>query len=839
VHGVVWVLVALLAGRLVSVAGLAVLARWLAPADFGLLAFALVYITYVETVGDLGAGMAVIYWPSRRREAAQVAFALNMGTGLLWLALTLALAPAVAAFFGNPSGTAILRALAWTFPLKALGNTHDALCQKDLRFKARVVPELALGVAKAAVSVALAAAGLGVWSLVWGQLAGTALWTAILWRVVEWRPRWWWPEGLLRPMLSYGRGIVAVNVLAAVVHHADLVVVGRMLGPTALGLYHVASKVPEMTITMVMWAVSRVLFPSLARARTEGRGAAETYLTALRYSSLLTVPAAVALALLAEPIVLVLFGPQWTAAAPVLRALAVAAGLRSMGTQAGDVLKAAGRPGVLAALGALRAVLLLPAMILAAPTGPAAVATVMAVVTGATMLINVGVAGRVAGVPLRAAAAAVRGSIVAGVAVGACLLAWTALLGPAREPLSLTLTLAAGALGYLAALRMAGPDVLARVLGTTGRSAVAGRFLVPLETGPLRYFHHSLLVPYLARERIAHRLPFPIGAPLLVDRGRRPVPAAGALAAAVSRPDSGLLRGTPLEGRAGLRAIVAHDAPGAGRERLVAFVFEPQARRPAAVLKVRAAGGPGPSLRTEWDALRRAAGLPPPLARTVPAALAFQETDGTEVLVQGWVPGRSAYAEMHASWWPADRPSRHLEGAAHWLARFHAATRVGGAAAAPGSRPRAAGHGDFWARNTLWRDGRLTGVVDWECSRDAAAPEEDLFHFPLTYGLSYPWSRKRETPVEDAFRLTFLAQNAVSRAVGRYFLVYCAEAGLEVGALPSLFAAFLSGSWSRRPGPAAKSGPRLVALLEERGPSVFSTLAAEEERGLDPARAQA
>ena len=843
-HGIAWVLFALVAGRLVSVAALAVLARWLAPADFGLLAFALVYLAYVETVGDLGAGMALIYWPGRRRETAQVAFLMNLGMSFLWLGLTLAVAPAVAAFFGNPAGTPILRTLAWAFPLKALGNTHDALCQKELRFKARVVPELGLAAVKAVVSVTLAAAGLGVWSLVWGHLAGTALWTALLWRVVDWRPGREWPRDLVGPMLRYGRGIVAVNLLAAVVHHADLVVVGRMLGPTALGLYHVASKVPEMSITMVMWAVSRVLFPTLARARREGRGAAGTYLAALRYGSLVTIPAAVALALLAEPLVLVLFGPGWTAAAPVLRALAVAAGLRSIGTQAGDVLKAAGRPGLLAALGGLRAALLLAALVVAAPAGPAAVAWAVAAVTGMTMLVNLAVAGRVGGIASRDVVVAVRGSVLAGAAVGAVLWAWTSFIGGANGPVGLACALLAAGAVYFTALTVAGPDMLVRALGRGscaggGAAAMAGRFLVPLEAGPLRYFHRLLLVPYHGRQRLARRLPFHLGAPLMVDPSRRPAPAAVALAEAVSRPGSGLFHGTPLEGRAGLRAIVAHDAPETGRDRLVAFVFERGARRPAAVLKVRAANGPGPSLRREWEALRRGAGWPAPLARTVPAALAFHERDGTEVLLQGVVPGRSAYAEMHASLWPRAALGRHFEGAAHWLARFHAATRVDDATGTQAAVPRAAGHGDFWARNVLWRDGHVAGVVDWECYREQAAPEEDLFHFPLTYGLGYPWSRKRDTPTEEAFRLTFLADNPLSRAVGRYFRVYCAETGLPVATLQSRLADHVATSWASRADPEGRCAAALVALLARGGPSVFTALGATEERGLKPARAQA
>jgi lipopolysaccharide exporter len=461
--GVIWTLAATAAGRILTFAALAVLARLLAPADFGLMAFALVYITYVETVGDLGTGAALIYWPAWREDAAQMAFVLNVAMGAFWFAVTMLGAPAVAAFFGNPAGADILTALAWTFPLKALGNTHDALCQKDLRFKARLAPELGMAVVKGVVSVAAASAGLGVWSLVWGQLAGTAAWTALLWRVVPWRPRLRWPADLFAPMLAYGRGIVAVNLLAAVVHHADAIVVGRMLGASALGLYHVAYKVPEAAIIMVMWAVSRVLFPALARARAEGRAPAETYLAALRYTSLFTVPASITVALLAEPLVLVLFGAPWAAATPILSVLAISAGLRSLGNHAGDVLKAAGRPGLLAALAVVRALVLVPALVVAARWGAVAVAATMAVVTGATLTASVIVAGRVAHIPLRAVWRAMRGSVVTAAVVGAALWAWTWIVGPATDAVSLGLAMGVAAMTYFTVLKQVCPEALALI----------------------------------------------------------------------------------------------------------------------------------------------------------------------------------------------------------------------------------------------------------------------------------------------------------------------------------------------------------------------------------------
>jgi PST family polysaccharide transporter len=839
---VLWVVLATMAGRLLSLAALAALARLLTPSDFGLLAFALVYITYAETVGDLGAGMALIYWPGRREDAAQVAFALNVGMGLAWFALTLAVAPAVAGFFGNPSGADVLRALAWSFPLKALGNTHDALCQKDLRFKARALPELGLAAAKGLVAVALAAAGFGVWSLVWGQLAGTALWTALLWRVVPWRPDRRWPEGLLGPMLAYGRGMVAVNVLAAVVHHADLVVVGRMLGATALGLYHVAYKVPEMTITVVMWAVSRVLFPAMSRARAEGRSSIETYLAALRYSSLLTVPAAVALPLLAEPLVHMLFGKPWTGAAPVLSALAAYAGLRSLGTQAGDVLKAAGRPDVLAGLGLARALVLIPALVLAARSGAVAVALVMAGVAGLAAIANVGVAARIAQVPLRGVASALRGGLVTGAAVGAALWSWTAIVGPPRHPPALALAMTLGAVAFVLTLPLVCPELVARIARGYAGYGVAGRFLVPLEGAPLNYFHRVLFVPYRVRDRVARWLPAAVGVRLVLDQ-RVASAGADALTLALGAPLGELLRDTPLEGRTGLRAIVLRDPAAAGRGQVVAFLFAEGDEHPAAVLKQRpivkdAAAG----LAREWGALCRAAALPPDLRASVPRPLDFRTCEGTELLLLSCVPGVSAYAQMRSAVRPQRHLREHFEQAASWLARFHSKTR---GVEAPASAPRqalaaCAAHGDFWARNVLFQDGRLTGVVDWEHGREEALPHEDLFHFPLTYGLSYPWAGRRPVRPEDAFRFTFLADNALSRAVTRYFRRYCADTGLAPAALPALFETYLATCWwSHHAGHEGALSPRFQAMLVDGEPLVFSRVLVSDGRGLQPLRAGA
>lgn len=427
-RSVVWALCGTMAGKLVWLGALALLTRHLAPAEFGLVAFGLVTITYLESIGDLGASAALVFWPPEDRadlhHTAQATFWVNVAMGLGFFVLLQVAAPHVASFFHHPEGTAILRALAWGIPLKFLGNTHDALLRKELRFRARALPETGLSIAKSAVAIPFALAGHGAWSLVWGQLAGLAGWTALLWRLERWRPRLSVAGPRLRQVLEYGRGIVAVNLVAAVVHHADLVVVGRMLGATALGFYQVAYKLPEMTLALGIWVAGKVLFPTLAKLKGSGGDLALGLRSAVRYASAVLLPAAVGLAFLAAPVVDLLFGLEWRPAAPILTALALYLGVRAVGSPAGDLLKSTGRPHWLAGLGAARAVVLLPVLIVAGRHSSEAVAWSLAAVSAVGSLVNLGVAARFSGTSLAAALRGVASPALATLGMAVVLALW-------------------------------------------------------------------------------------------------------------------------------------------------------------------------------------------------------------------------------------------------------------------------------------------------------------------------------------------------------------------------------------------------------------------------------
>lgn len=459
-HAVGWAFLASSGSKIITLIGLTLLARLLAPREFGLLAFALAYIVYVDTIADLGTGTALIYWPDRRDDAAQVTFLINLAAGVFWCGLTFVIAPFIADFFNAPAGTQIVRALSLTFFVKYLGNTHDALTRKDLRFKAASIPELAMAIVKMAVALVLAWRGFGAWSLVWAHLAGLVAWTSLLWVITPWRPSWRFPVDLFRPMLAYGRGIVTVNVLAAFQYQTDLVMISRWHGMTALGLYQLAGKIPEATVAMIYRVAGRVLLPAFSRASASGADPNATYLAAARYVSAVTLPVACGLAILAEPFVLLFFGEAWLAAAPIVSALTILAGIRSLASHPGDVLKATGRVGLLARIGFVRVACIVIAIVIAVRWSPLAVAVALVVVDSIALFVALAATARAIGIPFVTIGRAYAPSVVAAGVMSVGLLLWM-WWGPALAPVAATaVAIVLGAAIYLAVLRITDPRML-------------------------------------------------------------------------------------------------------------------------------------------------------------------------------------------------------------------------------------------------------------------------------------------------------------------------------------------------------------------------------------------
>ena len=458
-RGLAWAYGSYAGGRVLALVSTAILARLLAPSDFGLVALALTFIALLETVSDLGVSQALVIVKGETDEKAETVFVITIALGA-FLALVIALTGLVAApFFRTPELEAILPVLGLNLLIRSSGATHYALAQKSIDFRPRTGAELADVIVRGVVGIALALAGLGAWSLVIGYLAGSVVLTATLFALVPWRPRLRPRRRDVRELIGFGGTLTLVNIAAAVIANVDDLIVGRVLGPTALGLYSLAFRLPELLVLNLSVVAARVLFPAFATLDRARLGRA--FLVSLRYTLVISLPLAAMLALLAAPIIDVVLGDQWTGSVDAMRLLAVYALSVTVSVPAGAAYKATGRANVLLMLAVPRAVSLVIAVLLFVDDGIVAVAICQTAVAGVFDAIGIGLASRLLGVGLRAIFVASWAPVVATAGMAAAALGADVLLeGSVAEVLGASL---ASGIVYLALIRLLLPDVFSRV----------------------------------------------------------------------------------------------------------------------------------------------------------------------------------------------------------------------------------------------------------------------------------------------------------------------------------------------------------------------------------------
>ncbi len=463
-RAVLWNYLSFASGRLLVLVTMAILARLLTPEDFGLVGFAAVAIAYLTVLRDLGLGAALIQRREDPEEAAQTVYTLNLVVGALLTAATALAAPWVAEFFREPLVVPVLRVLAFTFLLESLGAIHIVLLRRDLQFRRKLIPDTSNALVKGAVSIAAALAGAGVWALVWGQLAGALAGAVAARAVTGWRPRFQIHRRLIRPLMRFGLPLIVTDVQYAIWLNADYVIIGRLLGDTALGIYTIAYRLPEMLVQSIWRVVAGAMFPFFSSIQHDRELLRRGFLSTVRYSLIVVVPICLGLLIAAEPIVLSLFGEQWSAAIPVLRIMAVFSLIGSVGVNVGDVYKATGRPDILAKLGLIDLFLLIPALLFGARWGIVGVAWAHAGVAVFDTAIRLVVTRRVVGIRPTEVLRQGRPALLAGLGLAAVALPVLAATSAAPAPVQLAATTLAGILGYLIVLVRSDREAAGRVL---------------------------------------------------------------------------------------------------------------------------------------------------------------------------------------------------------------------------------------------------------------------------------------------------------------------------------------------------------------------------------------
>jgi len=354
--GAAWSVALRWAMRLLGLVSTVILARLLTPADFGLVAMAMLVVAFFEAWLSFGVATALIQNQSATREHYDTAWTLRILQSAVVAGGIAAGAPLAAAYFDEPRVMAVLWVLCPALIVGGLSNIGVVAFRKELEFHKEFGLQITGKLLGFFITVGAALWLRSYWALVIGIVASYGVACALSYAMHPYRPRFSFAR--IRELWSFSQWMLVRSIGHFAETKADEVLVAGLGSPRQLGLYSVAAELGSMPGSEVAAPLNQALVPGFAKLQHDPHRLAAAYLNVLGTVSAVTFPAGVGLALVAHEAVLVLLGSQWLEAVPLLALLAVFGGVRASNSLAASLLLGSGRAAMAAALSWLNAGLL-------------------------------------------------------------------------------------------------------------------------------------------------------------------------------------------------------------------------------------------------------------------------------------------------------------------------------------------------------------------------------------------------------------------------------------------------------------------------------------------------
>lgn len=342
VHSGLWAVFGKISTAAVDFLRTVVLARLLAPEDFGLFGIALLAQITLNNLLGFGVDEALIQREEGAEGLLDVAWTVKLFKALLVAGTLLLTAPYIAAFFDAPRAEPVIRVLSAVVLLQGLQNIGVIYFRKELELGKDFALNFTTALLNAVVAIAGALILGSVWALMAGIVAGAAGYALLSYAVHPYRPSLAFDWRKLRELWTYGKWLFGSGTLMFAATRGDDILLGRWLGAPALGVYQVSYRISNSVATEITHVISRVTFPAYAKLQTRHDDLREGFLSTLVLTAMLTVPLAGAIALFVPELVQYVIGEQWAAAIVPIQILAAAGLIRALSACWGPLYLATG-----------------------------------------------------------------------------------------------------------------------------------------------------------------------------------------------------------------------------------------------------------------------------------------------------------------------------------------------------------------------------------------------------------------------------------------------------------------------------------------------------------------
>lgn len=316
--GAVWTLLEKMSTQIVTFVVGMILARLLTPDDYGTVALTGIFFAVAGVLVNCGFGEALIQKKDADDLDYNSVFYLNIALSLVTYAIMFFAAPWIARFYKTPELVAIVRVSAIVFIFNAVNAIQGAELTKKMLFHLSFRISLITTFTSAICGITMAFMGYGVWALVWSSLIAGFVGVIARWFIIAWRPKPMFSWKRLKPLFAYGWKMAASGLLDAFFRNLNGLVIGRLYSRADLAYVNKGQTLPRLAMNEVNGTLGRVSFPALVQLqgdRTRLRDAMRRMMTC---STFLVMPLMVLVAACAHSELRLLYGPQWTPAAPYM-----------------------------------------------------------------------------------------------------------------------------------------------------------------------------------------------------------------------------------------------------------------------------------------------------------------------------------------------------------------------------------------------------------------------------------------------------------------------------------------------------------------------------------------
>jgi O-antigen/teichoic acid export membrane protein len=298
-----------------------VIARLLAPSEFGLVAMVTAVTGVYDLFRDGGLSAAAVQKAFVSQDQKSTLFWINMLIGGILTLLCVLTAPILVHFYDEPRLFWVTIALSSGFIFSAAGAQYAAVLQRELRYVALTVIDVSAVFISTVVATAMAVAGYGYWSLVASAIVVAAANTFMMWWIVPWRPGLPRRRAGVASMLRFGGTVTLNGLIVYLAYNVDKILLGRFWGADALGLYSRACQLINIPTTQLNAAIGGVAFATLSRLQDDRTRYKNYFLKGYSLVIALTAPITLFSAVFADDIIRVVLGPKWEGATMIFRLL--------------------------------------------------------------------------------------------------------------------------------------------------------------------------------------------------------------------------------------------------------------------------------------------------------------------------------------------------------------------------------------------------------------------------------------------------------------------------------------------------------------------------------------